>query len=431
MRAITFRTTLMAASMLAGSAAAQAQTELTFWHSFPEDGSGGQVIAELIQRFEAGHPDAVIESVYVGNYNDMITRLQAAVAGGNAPDLVMLEATRYGIFADRGVLEPLDPHLAAAPEVLADIRPFALEASLYQGQSFVLPFNVSTPLMYYNKDLFRAAGLDPDAPPRTWAELLEAAEQLTVRDGDRTVQWGVNAPPQWIRWAMTEQNGGGWMDPASHEIEIDDPASIEAYQFAADWVTDHAVAALDAAIQEPVAKEYFQGGVAAITFDSTGALGGLIEAVPFALGVAPLPCGAARMPSGAPHPDTCAAPIGGATLGILASAGDEEKAAAWAFLRHVMTTDSNALMFTETGYMPILHSTTEHPDAVARIAEFPAYTLAVAQLEHAFARARPPAMPAIRQMEPSVWEAIVLEEQTAEEALTEFGEEIAELLAEG
>lgn len=431
MRATTLRAVLTAGTLLTGSAAAQAQTELTFWHSLPEDGSGGQVIATLIERFEASQADTTVQSVYVGNYNDMITRLQAAVAGGNAPDLVMLEATRYGIFADRGVLEPLEPYLQATPEVLADIRPFALEASLYQGQSFVLPFNVSTPLMYYNKDLFRSAGLDPEAPPRTWAQLLEAAERLTVRDGDRTVQWGVNAPPQWIRWAMTEQNGGGWMDPATHEIEIDDQASIEAYQFAADWVTEYGVAALDAAIQEPVAKEYFQGGISAITFDSTGALGGLIGAVPFDLGVAPLPCGAGRLPSGEPHPDTCAAPIGGATLGILASSGDAEKAAAWDFLRHVMTPDSNALMFTVTGYMPILQSTTDHPDAVARIAEFPAYTLAVAQLEHAFARARPPAMPAIRQMEPSVWESIVLEEQTAEDALTEFGEEIAELLAEG
>jgi sn-glycerol 3-phosphate transport system substrate-binding protein len=404
-------TALSAALLGAGPALA---VDLTFWHS--GNGKAGEVIDELASRFEAAHPDVSIETVYVGNYDDMVTRLQAAVISGDVPDLVQLEMTRYGLFADPGALEPLDGYLEANPEIVADVRPFALEASLYKGASYVLPFNVSTPLMYYNRDLFAAAGLDPDTPPVTWDQLLAAAKALTVTEGGETTQWGINAPPQWVRWAMTNQNGGGWMDPATNETQIDLPASADAYQWAADLVNVHTVASVDGAIEEAIAKQYFSSGVAAITFDSTGSLGGLLDEAPFALGAAPLPCNV-----------VCAAPIGGAGLGIMAGADEENKAAAWDFLTFVMTTDSNALMFTETGYLPILVSTAQHPDAVAKLAEYPAYGVAIDQLDVAFARARPPSMPEIRAIEPSYWEQIVLQESSAKDALGELAQQMRAL----
>lgn len=411
---------LTAASVAAllSAGPALADTALSFWHS--GNNKAGEVIDTLVDRFEAANPDATIETVYVGNYNDMVTRLQAAVISGDVPDLVQLEMTRYGLFAAPGALEPLDGYLEATDaDIVADIRPFALEASLYQGESYVLPFNVSTPLMYYNRDLFAAAGLDPDSPPATWEELLAAAEALTVVEGDQTVQWGLNAPPQWVRWAMTNQNEGGWMDPATNETQIDLPQSVDAYQWAADLVNVHKVAAIDSAIDESIAKQYFSGGVSAITFDSTGSLGGLIDEAPFALGAAPLPCNA-----------VCAAPIGGAGLAMMAGADADNKDAAWRFLAFVMTTDSNALMFTETGYLPILKSTAEHPDAIARLQERPEYGLAIAQLDVAFARARPPSMPEIRAIEPSYWAQIVLQEASAKDALGELANRMRELTAQ-
>ena len=116
-------------------------------------------------------------------------------------------------------------------------------------------------------------------------------------------------------------------------------------------------------------------------------------------------------------------------MGILAAADEAQKDAAWEFLRFVMTPDSNSVMFTVTGSMPILNSTPDHPDAAAYLAERPEYRVAINQLDVAFARARPPAMPEIRALEPAVWEAIVLEQATAEEALADFADEMADLMA--
>jgi sn-glycerol 3-phosphate transport system substrate-binding protein len=390
--------------------------EVTFWHSL--SGSDGQTVEAMAQAFNAAHPGVTIKPQFVGDYGDTVTKLQAAIPAGRQPDLVMLEITRYGLFAERGALEALDPYFAKAPEVRQRLLPFALDAASYHGKLFVLPFNVSTPLMYFNRDLFRKAGLDPAVPPRSWAELEAAAEKLTLHEGNRTVQWGINPPPQWVRWALANQLGGGWIDPATDTVLIDRPESIAAYGLLADFVNKSKIGSADAAIKEAVAKQYFLAGTTAVTFDSSGSLADLRNTVKFDLGVAPIPC-AAR----------CAAPIGGATIGVLAAAPAERKEAAWAFLDYITQPAQNALFFANTGYLPIVAGAAEESVAKAAIAKEPAYGLAIAQLAVAFARARPPAMPAIRSKEETVWQTIVLQQTTADKALGDFANEMRAQIA--
>lgn len=404
--------TAAAAWLMAGAAGA-AEVKLQFWFS-----AGESVIKTLVERFEAQNPGIDIEPVNIGNYANGTVRLQAAAASGDVPALAQIEITRYGLFAAAGLLEPLDDRLAADPAVLADLRPFAREAALYDGKSYVLPFNVSNLLMYYNKDLFRAAGLDPEKPPRTWAEMLDMAKALTKRAGSTVTQWGINTPPQWGRWAMANQAGGGWMDPVTNANLMGMAETARAYQFAADLVNVHGVAQRDAAMSEEHAVTQFTGGRAAIHFDSTGSMGNLRRDAKFDMAAAPLPCDA-----------TCASPVGGAALGIFAGAPAAQKDAAWKFLRFIMTPESNAEMFTVTGYLPILFSTADHPQAKAHLEKNPMWATAIRQLDVAFVRARPPAMTEIRAVEPGVWEKIVLQQATAAEALAEFAVEIDRLMA--
>ena len=400
------------------AAPAMAQVEVEFWHAF--SGNNGNAVDELAAQFNSAQDEYALVPVYTGNYTEGTQRLTAAIAGNTAPGLVMLEITRYGLFADRGALEPLQPYLdAAEDDLLGRIRPFALEASRYLGESYVLPFNVSTPVFYYNRDAFRAAGLDPDAPPTNWDDWLEAAKALTIRDDAGNVtQWGMTTPPQWGRWAMTNQAGGGWIDPVDNAVQIDSPESIRAYQFAADLVNVHEVVSLEAALDEGVASEYFMSGRAAMEVNSTGGLTGKLANAPFELGVAALPFDA-----------VCAAPIGGATLGIVAAAPQEVKDGAWAFIAFATTVENNAMVFNRTGYLPIIEGAIDHPMAQEVIAANPGYLVANTQLEIAFARARPPAMPAIRAEEPAVWQSIVLKQQTAEEALTDFAQQMRDMIA--
>lgn len=406
-----------AAAVLMLGTTAHAQTEIEFWHAF--SGNNGTAVDELAARFNASQDEYELMPIYTGDYSEGTQKLQAAIPGGTAPALVMLEITRYGLFAERGALEPLAPMIeAAGANWTAGIRPFAIDASKYLGESYVVPFNVSTPVMYFNKDAFRAAGLDPESPPQTWDALLEAARILTLREGETVTQWGLNPPPQWVRWAMTNQAGGGWIDPDDNAVQIDSPESVRAYQTAADWVNVEEVASLDAALEEDVSDQYFMAGRAAIDFNSTGDLAGRLEEATFDLGVAALPCDA-----------ICAAPIGGATLGILSSTSDEEKAGAWAFIEYVTSVENSAFIFAETGYLPIIKGALDAPAAREVIEANPAYLVANEQLDVAFARARPPAMPAIRSEEPAIWQSIVIREQTAEEALSAFAEAMRGMIA--
>jgi sn-glycerol 3-phosphate transport system substrate-binding protein len=408
-----------AAFVLLGVGAAQAEPlPLTFWHSLSNQGE--IAVNRIVEAFNASQDKYKVKAELVGPYEDAVTKLQAAIPARRGPDLLMLEVTRYGLFAGRGVLEPLDPYLEREGAAFREAYlPFALAAARYQGKSYVLPFNVSTPVMFYNKDAFVAAGLDPEKPPKTWDELLDAARKIAIREGEEVKRWGVNTPAQFPRWGFVAQAGGEWVSPEDSTVLMDSPGTIKAYRFAADLVNVHKVASREAAIKEQVAKQYFITGQSGIHFGSTGDFGDMRKAVKFNLGVAPLPCEA-----------RCAAPIGGATIGIAAYTTKEKKDGAWAFLRFISDAKQNAILFVATGYLPIMKDTAGQPEARAAIEGEPGYSVAINQLPVAFARARPPAMAAMRAKENSVWESIVLGQKSAEDALKAFAADMRGLMAQ-
>ena len=397
---------------------AQAQTTLTFWHSFGDN----EAMTTLLEEFNASHSDVQVEGVDVGNYNEMITRLQAAVVSGRVPDVVQLEITRYGIFADRGVLLPLDNLISSTDFNVDDLIPGIWEAAQYNGTPYVIPFNNSVPVMYYNKDLFREAGLDPENPPATWDELVAAANTLTVQEGGETVQYGLSAPPQWVRHAFVRQNGGDWMDEAVTELTLTRPKRWRRTPFYTTLSTKKRSLTQKQGIDanEDLSDQDFISGRTAIIFTSTGNLGDFQADTDFELGVAALPCN-----------EVCAAPIGGATLGIIASIPEERQQAAWDFISWMTNTENNAYWHIETGYMPIRASTLENQTSQAFYAENPDFKVAIDQFQaSSFPRPRPPAMPAIRELELTTWEEIATNTKSVEQALQDLKREADALLAD-
>lgn len=383
--------------------------KIEFWHSFT--GVGEEAINEIIVDFEASQDLYAIEPVYTGNYDDTIIKLQSAIPAGTQPPLALLEVTRYGLLADLGILEDLRPYMKKSGTD-SRIRHFALEVSQYKGINYVLPFNTSTPVMYYNKDHFRSAGLDPENPPVSWDELKSAARVLTIKGEKEVEQWGIASISQWIRWAFVKQNGGDWVDPQNNII-IDQKEAVEAYQWISDLVNVERVYSPSAAISEDTGKQYFLSGRASILFGSTGSLGNLSNTEGLDLGVAPLP-----------GHKTFAVPVGGATLGILSSSSKEHKEGAWAFINHALTPEMNGLWFAATGYLPIVVGAEKTPRAAERIASNPHYSVAISQLDVAFGRARPPFMPNMRKIEPNIWSQIVLEQKTTKQALSALKNEL-------
>lgn len=159
---------------LATAAPAQ-QVELDLW-TIDDPGEYHYVMAD---EFMAAHPDIKI-NVRTVQFEDMVNDLARGVATGDAPDVTYIDNPEVALFASRGLLLDLTPYIEKSDIVnTADIFPGPLASVTYDGGIYGLPRGANTIALYYNADLYRAAGLDPDNPPKTWDELYEAAKALT------------------------------------------------------------------------------------------------------------------------------------------------------------------------------------------------------------------------------------------------------------
>ncbi|WMT92656.1 extracellular solute-binding protein [Pelagibacterium sp. H642] len=340
--------------LLSSTAAAQAEVTVEFWHSF--GGSSGEALADIIENFEAANPDINIEAEHVGNYEDIVTRLQAAIPARRAPDAVILEVTRYGLFADRGALIDLTSYLDADP-LGDDLYDFAREVGVYEGKNYIIPFNSSTPVLYYNRDILERAGITEEPDLETFADVERVAQQVQDALGDQGV-FGIAAPGQFARWGLVMGNDSNL-----------------------------------------------------IMFNSTGNYGDAFSALGEDLAVRPMPCN-----------KTCSVPIGGAGIGILASAEKEVQDAAYQFISFAASAQSNAAWFSATGYMPINRNTPDQPLAIQALAENPGIDTAINQLDFAQGRPRPPVVTWMRTGEYDIWEAVALGQREVREALSDFAD---------
>ena len=398
---------LLSASVLAFclATAAAAQVQVEFWHSF--GGKGGEALEAIIADFEAANPDIDIVPEHVGNYNDIVGKLQAAIPANRGPDAVILEVTRYGLFADSGVLLDLTPFLDADP-LKADLFDFAREVGVYEGKNYIVPFNNSTPVLYYNREILERAGISAEPALKTFDDLLAVAKTVTEKLGSEGI-YGISAPGQFARWGLIMSNDSDLIDSVTGEIMIDAPNTVDAYKWMASLVHEHKVASADGVTDEDLGEDVFAAGRVGILLGSTGSYGGYVKALGDKLEVRPMPCN-----------KVCRVPIGGAGIGILASAEKEVQDAAYKFISFAASAEANAKWFAATGYMPINRKTAGRPIAAEALATQPGIRVAIDQLPFAKGRPRPPVVTWMRSTEYDMWQAMALGQRPVEETLSEF-----------
>ena len=282
----SLKTLLIGAALTVFSLPALAETDITFWHSF--GGGNGKALEQIISDFEKKRPDIKVTAQEIGDYNDIVTKLQAAIPAKRYPDVVLLEITRYGLFAEKGILENLTPYLDKDP-LKEQLYDFALDVGKYKGSNYVIPFNSSTPVIYYNKALLRAAGLPDTVPLKNFNDLLGAAKTVQEKLGAQG-KFGISPMGQFARWGIVMSNDFDLIDPVSNDVIVDSPKTIAAYEWMADLVRKYKVASVDGITDENAAKAQFTAGNVAINLDSTGVFGGFKKALGDDLGVAPFPC---------------------------------------------------------------------------------------------------------------------------------------------
>lgn len=183
---------------------------------------------QMIAAFEAEHANITVE-VETAPFDDYFTRLQALIAGGEAPDVFELNYENFVSYAARGALLDLDPLAQGDDSFSADIfYPRAYDAFKYEGQQYALPATFSTVVLFYNKDLFDEAGVDYPTSDWTWDDAMAAAEAIT--DADAGV-WGLFSPVQfWEFYKKAAQNDCQFFNEEMTAATIDNAACVEALQ---------------------------------------------------------------------------------------------------------------------------------------------------------------------------------------------------------
>ncbi len=366
----------LGATMALAAGTAAAKTSLTMYYPVAVGGSLTKVVDSIVADFEAKNPDIDVNAIYAGNYNDARIKALAALKGGKPAQLsVMFSIDIYDLI-EQDAIVPFDDVATSAEDKkwLKSFYPALMENGQTLGKTWGIPFQRSTIVMYYNKDAYRAAGLDPEAPPSTWDELVSVSKKLTKADGS---QWGMMIPstgyPYWMFGALSKQNGQVLMNSDGNKTYFDNPKVVEALSFWKDLSTKHGVMP-KGAIEWGTLRQNFLEGNTAMMWHSTGNLTTVKKNAKFDFGVAMLPGKANR-----------GTPTGGGNFYIFKKSSAEEKKAALKLIKFMTSAENAAKWSIETGYIGVSPAAYDTKKLISYAAEFPPAAIARDQLKYATA----------------------------------------------
>ena len=370
-----FSTTGLATALAVGLiTSASAETELTMYYPIAVGGKLTEVVDSIVDKFEAANPDISVNAIYPGNYDDTRVRALSALASGEPAQLaVMFSIDAYDLI-EQDLVVPFEDVATsdADKEWLGSFYPALMANGQIEGKTWGIPFQRSTIVAYYNKDLFRAAGLDPEAPPKTWDEMISMGKALTKDD-----TYGLMIPstgyPYWMFQALAIQNGKEIMSGDGLTTYFDDQAVVDTLEFWKSLSGEHGIMPTGT-VEWGTLRQAFLEGQTAMMWHSTGNLTAVKNSAKFDFGVAELPANV-RLGS----------PTGGGNFYLFKDTTDEEKAAALKLMKFMTSPEQAAAWSIATGYMGVSPAAYETEALKAYTQEFPPALVARNQLENAVA----------------------------------------------
>ncbi|WP_084294954.1 ABC transporter substrate-binding protein [Rhodococcus sp. p52] len=339
-------------------------SRISFWSNHP--GKSQDVEKELIRRFQDANPGITVDLIDGGkNYEEVSQKFNAALSGGDLPDVVVLSDVWWFNYAITGAITPLDDLFREVGVDTGDYVDSLLADYLYEGSHFALPYARSTPLFYYNKQVWQQAGL-PDRGPDTWEEFDEWGPRIQGVVGDGRLAHGWGNAKDYLGWTFEGPIwtfGGAYSD--GWDLKFTDEKTIAAGEFLKRMIHDKKYAA----VTTDIAND-FSAGLIASTIASTGDLSGITQNASFEFGTAFLPA-----PEG-----VAGCPTGGAGLAIPSGISDERKRNALKFVEFVTNGDNTAYFSQNIGYMPVRKSAVDTPAMKEYLEDNPNARTAVDQL---------------------------------------------------
>lgn len=344
-----FAATVVALAVIAAGCESEAEVPTRITVMVAGDPAEIDAYRAVVEGFDSSQDAIDAELQPFAERDELITRLGTSIAGGQPPDLFLMNYRFYGQFAARGALEPVGPFLDASSALSeADFFETAMTPFRWDGVQTCLPQNVSSLVVYYNADLFRDAGVSLPASGWSWDEMVDAAERLTRDDDDGTVDvYGLGVDPEIIRVAPLIWSNGGTL--------VDDETSPTRFA-----LNGPAVAALDRFLdlrtrgvtptdEEAEAEDFesrFLNGRLAMLMESRRVVPTLRTITDFTWDVAGFP--GMDEPASVLHSDA-----------YCMTAASQEKDAAWTFLEFALGPEGQRIAAESGRTVPSLRSVAE------------------------------------------------------------------------
>ncbi|HML14087.1 MAG TPA: ABC transporter substrate-binding protein [Xanthobacteraceae bacterium] len=375
LRAAAFATGLLTAG------GARAATDIDLFFPVPVDGQLARDMATLIKQFNAAHPDIRATPVYTGSYDETLIKTRSATQAGKPPAAVIMSANFLTDLVIEDEIVAFDDLIArdggSDEKFMGQFFPALHANAVIDRKVYGVPFQNSTPLLYYNADQFREAGLDPDRAPQTWDDLVAAARKLTRREGERVTRWGILMPSNydyggWILSALTMANGGRYFNEEyGGEIYYDTPTTLGALTFWSDLVHKHKVHAAGEQ-KAPAISTAFLSGQVSMMLLSTGSLTHIRTNAKFPYKVAFVPKNVRN-----------AVPIGGASLVQPRGLDETRRAAGWTLIKWLTAPEQSGWWSRATGYFAPNMGAYKLPEMEEFLAKNPDAKIAIDQLAYA------------------------------------------------
>ncbi|GAB4088621.1 type 2 periplasmic-binding domain-containing protein [Hydrogenophaga soli] len=374
------RHTLTAATLACGAlmaSSAHAQTEIQWWHSM--GGALGEWVNDLAKDFNASQKDYKIVPTFKGSYDESMTAAIAAYRAGNAPAILQVfEVGTATMMASKGAIVPVAEVMKKAG-VAFDPAAYVPAVSGYytapNGQMLSFPFNSSTPVFHYNKDAFKAAGLDPEKPPTTWPEVALAAAKL------KTAGHKCPFTTSWVSWTQlesfsawhntlfaTKNNGFGGLDT---RLAFNSPLHVRHIENLGNMAKQGLFVYKG---RGNAADATFVSGECAMMTGSSALYGNVKRNGKFGYGIGTLPY----------YPDVQGAPqntvIGGASLWVMSGKKDAEYKGVGQFFAYLSKPEVAAASHQRTGYLPVTKASFELTDKAGFYKQNPGTDVSVNQM---------------------------------------------------
>jgi sn-glycerol 3-phosphate transport system substrate-binding protein len=360
---------------------AYAATDIDLFFPVPVQGKLALEMQRLIEQFDQQHPDIHVTAVYTGSYDDTNLKTRAAIQAGHPPGAVIMSANFIREYAINNDAIPLDDLIArdnqTPAQFMAEFWPALKPNATEQGHVYGVPFQNSTPLLYYSVDAFKDAGLDPDKPPVTWQDWVDDLRKLAKHDGNATTRWGLMFPGTydylgWITSGFAMSNDGEYYNPGyGGEVYYTQPSTVGAVRLIDAFVHKWHVMPEGVTDANAVTTAFFQGRTGMMIL-STGSLSFVRDNMKTPYRTAFLPRAMVN-----------AAPIGGASLIIPRGNTPERQAAAWTLINWLVSPEIAGGWSRFTGYFAPRIAAYDLPDMKDYLAKYPDAKVALDQLAYA------------------------------------------------